>query len=463
MPSPAARRERPAGGGTTVAAALDRAFATGLLERLLDNVVARSGIPGAALALQVGGERFAAAAGARGATGGPPLDASTLFEPIGLTKLIVAAVALRLVRNGRLQLDRPVCAYLPELRRGDAADAISIRHLMSHTSGYLGENPMDLDLAVRYPWSDFVAFFRGTPMLHPPGTVHNVVDSETVILDRVVRRVGGADPLALARVWFVEPLGWERPWHADRADRTATDGHVVGPHSGRVQRAEPVGLCAFWRRSLCAPPMTVAEMADLAKTLVLGGDATPDPTDQVVRMPHGLQGTRAEELPASFGHGCAEYAEGVFGVSGAGFGQCNAVRVVPAQDVALAVALNAQVPYLRDLLVRKALRAFGAGDGATSVPRIELDCEVAELEGTYRAAEHATLEAAVDGDRLVLRRGYNPWVPQEVGAWEASVRIDAGRGLSLGDDGQGLAIKVFRDGGGTPCVMLGRSTFRKAG
>ena len=448
----------------------DRAFATDLLERLVRNVVARSGVPGAVLALSVRGARFGAVAGVQGAPGALPLDAASLFEPLGLTKLIVSAVVLRLARSGRLRLDRPVCEYLPELRRGDAADEIAVGHLMSHTSGYLGENPMDLDLAVHYAWSDFVAFFRATPMLHPPGTVHNAVDSETVVLDRVVRRVGGADSLALARAWFVEPLGWQPAWRSDEVDRTATDGHVVSPHSGRVQRAEPVGLCALWRRSLCAPPMTVAEMAELTEALVLGtasgqtrADDAPAPTDQKVRMPAGLQGTRAEELPASFGYGCAEYADGIFGVSGAGFGQCNAVRVVPGQGITLAVALNAQIPYLRDLLVRKVLKAFGVEDGGTSMRRIQLDCGVAAFEGVYRAAEYATLEAAVQGDRLVLRRGYNPWVPHEVGAWDASLRIDADGGLSLGENGPELAIKVFRDGGGTPCVMLGSSTFRKMG
>ena len=469
MPSPAARQTLE-GDETTVARDEDRAFMTDVLQRLMDNVVAKSGIPGAAVSLRVRGETLGVASGVCSPTGAPPVGASTHFEPVGLTKLIVSAVALRLAQSGRLQLDRPVRDYLPELARGDAGDAISAGHLVSHTSGYLAENPMDLDLAVRYEWPDFAAFFRSTPMLHPPGTVYSVTDSETVVLDQLIRRVSGIDPMALAREWFVEPLGWEGAWATAEPHRTVTDGHVVGPHSSRIQRADAVALCDFWRRALGAQPMTVAEMAALAETVAgpasgeaMHGDAAPMPTQQVVRMPPGLQGVRAEELPASFGFGCAEYAKGVFGISSAGFGHCNAVRVVPGKGITLAVALNAQIPYLRDLLVRKVLKAFGVVGETTSVPKIELDFEVAALAGAYQAAEYWSLHAVVDGDRLRLRRGYNPWVPQEVGAWEASVRIDDNRTLSLGDEAQELAIKVFRDGGGTPCLMLGSSTFRKTG
>ena len=55
-----------------------------------------------------------------------------------ITKTMIATVVLRLVEQGRLDLDRPVRAILPELQLADKASAanLTLRHLLTHTGGW---------------------------------------------------------------------------------------------------------------------------------------------------------------------------------------------------------------------------------------------------------------------------------------------------------------------------------------
>ena len=125
------------------------------LDLLLEDVVSTTGVPGAALSVVVDGETVSAAAGVRSVDGYFPLDESALFEPLGLTKLAVGGVVHELAGAGTLDLDDPVVRWLPEL--GGTGDGISVAHLLSHTSGYVGENPANLDKVFRYPWDEFAA------------------------------------------------------------------------------------------------------------------------------------------------------------------------------------------------------------------------------------------------------------------------------------------------------------------
>jgi CubicO group peptidase (beta-lactamase class C family) len=62
-----------------------------------------------------------------------PIAASTIFEAGSVSKQFTAAAVLLLAADGKLSLDEPVRKYIPELP--DAAAAVTIRQILSHTSG----------------------------------------------------------------------------------------------------------------------------------------------------------------------------------------------------------------------------------------------------------------------------------------------------------------------------------------
>src|SRR5690606_29989041 len=71
-----------------------------------------------------------------------PMRASTLFDLASVTKVMATTFAVMLlVDRGALDLDAPVGRYLPELR-DPPHDAITVRHLLTHSSGLYRWQPI---------------------------------------------------------------------------------------------------------------------------------------------------------------------------------------------------------------------------------------------------------------------------------------------------------------------------------
>lgn len=115
--------------------------------------VADSGdVPGvAAAAATKDGVIFQGGFGTRDLATGAPMTADTVVWIASMTKAITATCAMRLVERGQLSLDDDIAAVLPELGRAQvlegfdadgkprlraAARAITLRHLLTHTSGH---------------------------------------------------------------------------------------------------------------------------------------------------------------------------------------------------------------------------------------------------------------------------------------------------------------------------------------
>jgi D-alanyl-D-alanine carboxypeptidase len=123
------------------------------LEAVLRELVARKQVKHAIIAIESGDGafRWIGAAG-EAHPDGTPMREDTPFFIASVTKLFTAAVILKLHEQGRLGLEEPISAYLPSaliaglhrLRGVDHTHALTVRHLLSHTSGlpdYFEEAP----------------------------------------------------------------------------------------------------------------------------------------------------------------------------------------------------------------------------------------------------------------------------------------------------------------------------------
>jgi len=111
-----------------------------------------SDIPGvAAAAATADGVIFEGAFGVRDLTTGHPMSADTVVWIASMTKAVTGACAMQMVERGKLSLDGDIAAVLPELGRVQVLEgfdasgaprlrparrAITLRHLLTHTSGY---------------------------------------------------------------------------------------------------------------------------------------------------------------------------------------------------------------------------------------------------------------------------------------------------------------------------------------
>ena len=96
----------------------------------------------------------------------------TKFRIASLTKQFTAALVLRLVEDGAIDLDAPISTYLPDYPAAQA-DRVTVHHLLSHTSGVPEHTSRpDLGEIMRrsYTPDDFLALFSDLPLDFEPGS-----------------------------------------------------------------------------------------------------------------------------------------------------------------------------------------------------------------------------------------------------------------------------------------------------
>src|SRR5207302_5125243 len=72
-----------------------------------------------------------------------PATAETVYRVGSVSKLFTDIAVMRLVEQGRLDLDAPVTKYLPDFTPGNPFDKpITLRQLMTHRSGLVRESPV---------------------------------------------------------------------------------------------------------------------------------------------------------------------------------------------------------------------------------------------------------------------------------------------------------------------------------
>ena len=108
-------------------------------ERPLAERMARLDVPGVGVAVIADGKiDWAAGYGVREAGGGVPVTARTLFQAASISKPVTALAVMRLVAEGRLDLDEDVNAYLRSWwvpANGAWQPRLTLRYLLSHTGG----------------------------------------------------------------------------------------------------------------------------------------------------------------------------------------------------------------------------------------------------------------------------------------------------------------------------------------
>src|SRR5687767_1537444 len=99
------------------------------------------GVPGVSVGILHDGDEVSAGFGVTNIEHPQQVDEGTLFQIGSTTKTFTATVMMRLVEEGKVDLDKPVVTYLPKFRLADedAARRATVQHLLTHTGGWLGD------------------------------------------------------------------------------------------------------------------------------------------------------------------------------------------------------------------------------------------------------------------------------------------------------------------------------------
>jgi CubicO group peptidase (beta-lactamase class C family) len=118
-----------------------------------------------------------------------PMSASSRFAIASITKVMTAAVAEKLAKEGRLDLDAPVRRYIPGFPDGPKGSAPTVRQLLDHRAGVPHRVTESIDETQRLLPADIVERVKKSGLLFEPGTEELYSSAGYTTLARVIEVV----------------------------------------------------------------------------------------------------------------------------------------------------------------------------------------------------------------------------------------------------------------------------------
>ena len=243
----------------------------------LQALLEETGVPGAALGVLQGERARTATFGSTSVENPLPVTEQTLFQLGSISKVYTGTALMRLVDEGRIELDAPVRTYLPDFRTSDTETSarVTVRHLLTHQVGWPGDI---------FGWSEeaysslaaFVERMPEAPQIVEPGRIWSYANSGIAVAGRIVEVVMGRPFPAALRDLLLDPLELEQT--AVDPGRIMTyrfaAGHLLGEEGTRIVRPWPLPGCAVAEGGVAA---SIADLLAFAR-FHLGSGTTPDGT-----------------------------------------------------------------------------------------------------------------------------------------------------------------------------------------
>ncbi|WP_412077675.1 serine hydrolase domain-containing protein [Streptomyces xanthophaeus] len=414
------------------------------------------GIPGVSVGVWADGQEVFACHGVTSVENPLPVDEDTLFQVGSVTKTFTATALMRLVAEGRVELDAPVRRYVPELELADeqAAAQITVQNLLNHTAG------LDWNVIVDTGDGDdalaaFVAKMAGLAQIAPPGTRASYSQAGYNLAGRILENVTGLTYEQAVAELVLEPVGLAHSLFgpADVMTRRFAVGHNPGEDGApAVARA--------WRLPRGDNPggglaSSVADQLRWARFQLGDGTGTTHsgarvlPGEVLDRMKEPTVELRGSSLGDAFG--IAWFLRDVDGVRTVGHGgsvngQFAELLTVPGRDFAVVALSNAGpdgIPF-NQAVVRWALEHYLGVVDRDPEPLPHDAARAREIVGDYDN-DAITLTIATDGTGLTMEVVVKPEIraasPTEIPAdYEpAAIGLLPGEGDEYIVTGGGLA------------------------
>lgn len=355
----------PMGTGEGGAPSLERAPSTTLqvpgvraaVQSYLDTLHENGSFPGVSVGIALpDGSVLHLASGVADAATGAPLTPDSRFLAGSVGKTFFSALALELVREGRLDLDTPIARYFgdePWFDRLPNARGITVRMLMNHSSGLVRYefDPGVAEAITADPdkiWTgeERLSYLFDTEPPFAAGEGWSYSDTNYIVLAMILEQITGTEGYSEIRHRFIDPLGLR---NTVPSDQRAIEGLIQGyagpdnPFGGRELMLEE-GRLIFnpqleWAGGgyASSPPDLAVWGRALFSGKVIGADQLAELVDGVAttnpNLRYGLGSMiGATPLGPSWGHG------GFFP------GYLTEMRYYPDQDLGVAVQFNTSVP-----------------------------------------------------------------------------------------------------------------------
>ena len=254
--------------------------------------VHRAGIPGLFAEVRGGGETVRGAAGVADVSTGHPATGDMRHRVGSISKTFVAAAVLQQVERGQIELDTAIGHYLPRLVPGARGAMITVRMLLSHTSGLAEYLPyaypslrafpalaettpesLDEHRFMRFDPIKLIEMGVTAPAAGPPGGTPGIYSNTNyLLLCQLLERVTGTGAAECVSQNVIEPAGLH-----DTEFPIGT--HITGPHSQAYEAwfgmIDPPRDYSVYNMSWVGPAASlISTVADLNRfyALLLAGE-----------------------------------------------------------------------------------------------------------------------------------------------------------------------------------------------
>jgi len=309
---------------------------------------ASTGVTGASFAYWDGETLHTAVAGLRNSVTGDPITSDTVMHVGSITKLMTTTLVMQLVDEGKISLDDPIVAHLPEFRLRDmrALQRITCRMLLNHTSGingeWLPEYGPDQERIV-----DTIDRCAALGQLYEPGGETSYCNVAMVVAGYLVQKRLNESWYTLVKSRIYDPLGMNHalvdPLEVPRF--RASIGDLSDAATGKfVQTSRPF-LAPSFAPAGSTQMSTATDLVRFASALVNGGaDKNGNRILSAAACREMIEPTASfvqiGPTPVKVGLGWMIYPGGVVGHGGGGPGVSSQLYAHPASGRAVALLTN---------------------------------------------------------------------------------------------------------------------------
>ena len=270
----------------------DRLSDSAEIDAYLERAVEQTHIPGVvAMVADADTILYSGAFGAQNVGDHVPMARDTIFRIASMTKPVTSVAVVMLIQEGDIGLDDPIAKYLPTFKSPQvfetfnaadktytsrpAAGDITVRHLLTHTSG-LGYG-FSNEILFRLTEGALAASAANYPLLHDPGTKWTYGES-TRVLGTLVEKVSGQPLEEFLKERIFVPLGMSETSYAvpdSKRGRVATVHQMMDQKL--VESPNPESIATVPVRGDGGLHSTAADYVKFMQMFLNGGRA-PDGT-----------------------------------------------------------------------------------------------------------------------------------------------------------------------------------------
>src|SRR5688572_31082921 len=297
-------------------------------------------VPGVAVGVWHKGREYTAGFGITSIENPLAVTPDTLFQVGSISKTFTGTMLMQLAEQGKIDLDAPVRKYLRDfkLRDKDVTKRVTIRHLLTHMGGWVGDYFNDFgngDEAL----SKMIKDIAGLPQIQPLGTIWSYNNAGFNIASRVIEVITRKPYEQAAQEMLLDPLGLKMTFFFP-SDILITHRFVVGHYKKdkklHVARPWAIGRAG---NGVGGVVSTVKDLLAYARFHMGGGNHIVKQktlADMRVKQIHaGGRGDMGITWFIRYADDLTAYAHG-----GATHGQQAYFFYIPEKDFALAILTN---------------------------------------------------------------------------------------------------------------------------